>query len=647
MLIPLSRVDAAWRAVQTGQAPDSETAVADPALGETQLWQALLESTAPNGVHRGVPDRVGNGHSVPAGRRGQSERSGSCLLVAADADGVAAARILTALHKSEMMPYQLHPVTDYGTAVDQARQVLQGEGRSAPPRALILINWGARADLPQLLQLDGRVPVLVLDAHRPYHAANCESRHVLLLHDGDEWTEALPLSGYADVYGHVDDDDEEEEHDHGAETCHRREAAAYYRNAGYGAPSASIAHALAVRLNKATVASLWMWIVGVTAQWMMCRPSAAPSCSTSAWRRYAAAMRAVRHEWRRYVPAGDAAAGQRSDDASSCRVQPSRELQLELLRHWTLYDSLLRSSFTAARLGAWRPAAERQVCEWLVRLGIPLRESRQRWTHMALPHKRAVQERLAQRVWPAYVAATRAGERGERVAKSRRAAAAAADEEGDGAAMAYPSFVLRVGAHASQVVSAADMVLAVMALLNRGDFWRAYDVIVGDSPPRVTAALALAVREQHLLADIGARVMERHRFTIAPACSCVSLRQVPQVERVSHRPFFLQRLAHFLLRCLALQRKHTAAATAAAKPLVLAVPHPSPTPQMTTWLLVAANTPHSAPHCAWTECLAPRLHRLAQPATLSAAPLLLLDHSVALVSLPAESDLLHLLHTLA
>eukprot|EP00166_Cyanidium_caldarium_P002103 ctg_2129.g557 len=315
MLIPLLRVDAVWRAVQTGQAPDSEAALADPALGEAQLWQALLNSTAPNGVHRAVPDKAGNGHSVPTGRRGQSERSGSCLLVAADADGVAAARILTALHKSEMMPYQLHPVREYATALGQARQVLQGEERSAPPRALILINWGARVDLPQLLQLDGRVPVLVLDAHRPYHASNCESRHVLLLHDSDEWTEALPLSGYADAYGHVDfdpdaeeEEEEDGEHDHGSEACHRREAAAYYRNAGYGAPSASIAHALAVRLNKATVASLWMWIVGVTAQWMMRRLGAAPSCSTSTWRRYAATMRAVRHEWRRYVPAADAAA---------------------------------------------------------------------------------------------------------------------------------------------------------------------------------------------------------------------------------------------------------------------------------------------------------------------------------------------------
>ncbi len=51
-----------------------------------------------------------------------------------------------------------------------------------------------------------------------------------------------------------------------------------------------------------------------------------------------------------------------------------------LHRHWTLFDSLYHSEYVATRLGTWvsETAGTQTLEKFLVHMGIPLKESRQK-----------------------------------------------------------------------------------------------------------------------------------------------------------------------------------------------------------------------------------------------------------------------------
>lgn len=462
--------------------------------------------------------------------------------MAPDADSLAATRVLTQLHQSEFVPYQVHPVSSY-SALGAIYRAAVGRRR---PRALVLVNCGARVDLARILQLgdahdddDDDFPVVVLDSRRPYHLANLDHRRVLLLHDSDEFAQQLPLTGFEDEYGYVapesdSDSDESEEEDESEEDerdrherqrqrrRRRRRGAAttsprcsavttdsaaslaaarvYYARAWHASPAAGVAYLLAANLNKATADTLWLWIVGLTDQYILRRISGGADT-------YHGAVKCIRDELARYSPA-------------SSPVQPSREMRFDLLRHWTLYESMLRSTFSAARLAVWRQKGERSARELLARLGIPVRESRQQWAHMSAACKEALRTQM-----PHYAAAYRLDD------------------------FMYDSFVRRLGAHHG-AVSAADVVLAVTALLDRDEFWRAYDALLcGESSP--TVPMQLAVREQRLIVELGGAVIERRRYVPSGPFRYTLLRDLPNVECVASRPLLLTRLALFISEALA------------------------------------------------------------------------------------------------
>lgn len=82
----------------------------------------------------------------------------------------------------------------------------------------------------------------------------------------------------------------------------------------------------------------------------------------------------------------------RSPTDTSIRLSP--EPRFLLIRHWSLYDSMLHSPYLSAKLHIWSDAGRRRLHKLLAKMGVSLAQSRQTFTHMDMDLKRVLRERL-------------------------------------------------------------------------------------------------------------------------------------------------------------------------------------------------------------------------------------------------------------
>lgn len=341
----------------------------------------------------------------------------------------------------------------------------------------------------------------------------------------------------------------------------------YYSNATVATSSACISHGIAMLMRRGNQDSIWMAILGMTSQYMtssvvdalyedqsaFCReevkllqPNAAPDDNT-----------AVQNVG--YVPSCTGSAVQ--------RVAQSVELRLDLLRHWSLFESLLNSSYTATRLATWRQTGKRRLFELLATLGIPLTASKQKWCYMSQKCKIALEKHLRDAIMRF--------------------------DLGNG--IQYDSFVRTLPGHRGDI-SAADFVHAVTALLEVDDskwtlrpsssgrltaidrFWRAYDALDSKRVNLLLDGVELAMFVQRLTADIGGDVIERRKFVPSGPFRYVFLRDEQHKEFLT-QPILLRRLALFLNMALLRQG-------AKDKPFIILAPDVT----RAVWIAVAATT---------------------------------------------------------
>jgi cell division control protein 45 len=82
----------------------------------------------------------------------------------------------------------------------------------------------------------------------------------------------------------------------------------------------------------------------------------------------------------------------RSPTDNSIRLSP--EPKFLLIRHWSLYDSMLHSPYLAPRLQIWSDAGRKRLHKLLAKMGVSLTQSRQTYAHMDMDLKRCLRERL-------------------------------------------------------------------------------------------------------------------------------------------------------------------------------------------------------------------------------------------------------------
>ena len=82
----------------------------------------------------------------------------------------------------------------------------------------------------------------------------------------------------------------------------------------------------------------------------------------------------------------------RSPMDKSIRLSP--EPRFILVRHWSLYESMLHSPYLAARLHVWTENGKKRLHKLLAKMGISLTQCHQNYTHMDMELKRVLRQRL-------------------------------------------------------------------------------------------------------------------------------------------------------------------------------------------------------------------------------------------------------------
>ncbi|KAK9234937.1 CDC45 family [Lipomyces kononenkoae] len=156
-------------------------------------------------------------------------------------------------------------------------------------------------------------------------------------------------------------------------------ASYYTRGTAYSTPVASQLYSLVSFLGDASTHDLWLSIVGTTA------------LDTLAPQLYRRLFPIFRDEVRRLNPSTNGA--KLSADDSTLIIQP--DYRMFLLRHWTLYDALLHSSYVASRLQLWNDDGRKKLHKMLAKMGVSLSLAKERWTHTDVSLKRELKDRIS------------------------------------------------------------------------------------------------------------------------------------------------------------------------------------------------------------------------------------------------------------
>ncbi|KAK1777496.1 CDC45 family [Copromyces sp. CBS 386.78] len=188
----------------------------------------------------------------------------------------------------------------------------------------------------------------------------------------------------------------------------------YYRlGTSYSEPISSMMYSLASELGREDNDLLWLAIVGVTSMELYGRSSAGIAVAArrsdarvSGWlgMRGARIRQLLRDEVRRLNPpeigngrvlpetTGVIPTTARSPEDTSIRLSP--EPKFLLIRHWSLYDSMLHSPYLFSRLKTWSEAGMKRLHKLLAKMGVSLVQCKQSYAHMDMMLKRELRTKL-------------------------------------------------------------------------------------------------------------------------------------------------------------------------------------------------------------------------------------------------------------
>ena len=190
----------------------------------------------------------------------------------------------------------------------------------------------------------------------------------------------------------------------------------YDLGASYSEPISSILYSLAEDLGREDNDLLWWAIVGVNSLELYGRTMTGVAVSnsldsggSSGWGgvRGQHIRQALRDEVRRLNPpdpediSRESLRGEASDVIPTTGRSPtdhgiriSPEPRFLLIRHWSLYDSMLHSPYLGSRLHVWSEVGRKRLHKLLAKMGISLSQCRQSYTHMDMDLKRGLRQKL-------------------------------------------------------------------------------------------------------------------------------------------------------------------------------------------------------------------------------------------------------------
>ncbi|KAL8818045.1 MAG: hypothetical protein Q9191_008024 [Dirinaria sp. TL-2023a] len=190
----------------------------------------------------------------------------------------------------------------------------------------------------------------------------------------------------------------------------------YTLGTSYSEPISSMLYSLAEDLGREDNDLLWHAIVGVSSLELYGRTmtgvgisSASESGGSAGWggQRGERIRQILRDEVRRLNPpdrndsdrevlrgeaSGVIPTTAKSPTDTSIRLSP--EPRFLLIRHWSLYDSMLHSPYLSARLHIWSDVGRKRLHKLLAKMGVSLSQCKQSYTHMDMDLKKGLRQRL-------------------------------------------------------------------------------------------------------------------------------------------------------------------------------------------------------------------------------------------------------------
>ncbi|KAJ1523930.1 hypothetical protein ONE63_010479 [Megalurothrips usitatus] len=315
------------------------------------------------------------------------------LFVNYDIDAICAARILQHLFRCDTIAYTLVPVS----GIQDLRQAY--EENCEEVKYVVLVNCGGTIDIVELLEPEEHVIFYLLDSHRPTDLCNVFSSSQVRIIGNSDPEEGIPE--FDDVFR----EDSDEEEDNSGEDSDPEESRAakrmrmseeailkrrenrlwaekrdrivfnYTQFSYYGKASAVQMFELALSLSKDTTDLLWCAIIGVTEQYLLGKVEKQQYVLDSGTLQgYVSKLSHNLDE--------DPTEAANSTPVTVPRISFTKDLQLALYRHWTVEASLRHSMYSACKLKLWTLKGERRLHELLVDMGLPLVQSRQKFSAM-------------------------------------------------------------------------------------------------------------------------------------------------------------------------------------------------------------------------------------------------------------------------
>lgn len=392
----------------------------------------------------------------------------------------------------------------------------------------------------------------------------------------------------------------------------------YSAGTSYSEPISSLVYSLASELGRDDNDLLWLAIIGVSSLELSGRSmtgvgisNTSESGGSAGWggQRGESIRQILRDEVHRLNPPdpyererdfrGDSSGviptTARSPTDTSIRLSP--EPRFLLIRHWSLYESMLHSPYLAPRLHVWTENGRKRLHKLLAKMGISLTQCHQYYTHMDMELKRVLRGRLLKYA-PMYgldglVPPEPSGHSVERegwgfVRCWGWKACLSATDVG-----VILGAILEVGPHEPSV--AWDAKRVPRPQITNGDvddsgvpgesdlasllprFWTAYDALslTSESPTLLMEALPLAQHLHRAILRTGTSLLSKHQIRHLRAFRIAVVKDGPDVQLFTN-PGALTKLALWVAEAIRVQEREKGDAVkigkkrAAGTPLVLA-----------------------------------------------------------------------------
>jgi len=337
------------------------------------------------------------------------------IFASLDCDSVCTTKILTSICKQTGCRYTINPVRGYSDLEGKLKEIRAKIADKEIENIMFINCLGTDNAIKETFGLEVReedfpdLHLFVFDFHKPVHLTNIYSPRMVWVVDTEEQCQATFPERYK-----VDDESESESEsdsefsdsdDEGPPRKKRKlnpevqiqrqklkkENDEYYNMTYQGLNSSWFMYQMATRINKDDNMMLWCAIVGLTKMFLNQKMGR---------QKYNEIM----EEFQTYVLRRNNPVVEDEEEEKNAQkvkekrkrdhIQFSNELQLFLLHHWTIRNSMIYSPIVAAKLKLYQDRQIQHIDYILAKMAIPQKEATEKWESMDLTVQKEFYERF-------------------------------------------------------------------------------------------------------------------------------------------------------------------------------------------------------------------------------------------------------------